>query len=99
MSPYIPYPIVAGPTASGKTALAIALAKHIGGEVVSADSMQIYDTVAVGTARPDEEEMCGVVHHLMGFLPLGREMVLAVKALLPLPSVVISTRSSMFTST
>ena len=69
MSPYVPYPIVAGPTASGKTALAIALAKHIGGEVVSADSMQIYDTVAVGTARPDEEEMSGVVHHLMGFLP------------------------------
>lgn len=65
-----PYPIIAGPTASGKTALAIALAKHLDGEVVSADSMQIYDTVAVGTARPTTEEMDGVPHHLMGFLPL-----------------------------
>ena len=77
MSPYVPYPIVAGPTASGKTALAIALAKHIGGEVVSADSMQIYDTVAVGTARPDEEEMSGVIHHLMGFLPLASKYSVA----------------------
>lgn len=64
------YPIVAGPTASGKTALAIALAKHLNGEVVSADSMQIYNDVWVGTARPDIEEMDGVIHHLMGFLPL-----------------------------
>lgn len=64
------YPIIAGPTASGKTALAIMLAQAIGGEVVSADSMQIYGDVAVGTARPSFEEMDGVVHHLMGFLPL-----------------------------
>ncbi len=65
------YPIIAGPTASGKTALAIQLAKAIGGEVVSADSMQIYSDVAVGTARPTIEEMDGVIHHLMGFLPLN----------------------------
>ncbi len=71
MRPYPPYPIIAGPTASGKTALAIAMAKYIGGEVVSADSMQIYDTVSVGTARPTVEEMDGVRHHLMGFLPLN----------------------------
>ncbi|MBE6806414.1 MAG: tRNA (adenosine(37)-N6)-dimethylallyltransferase MiaA [Ruminococcaceae bacterium] len=64
------YPIIAGPTASGKTALSIQLAKAIGGEVVSADSMQIYGGVAVGTARPTEEEMEGIPHHLMGFLPL-----------------------------
>lgn len=64
------YPIIAGPTASGKTALAILLAKEIDGEVVSADSMQIYGGVAVGTARPTVEEMDGVAHHLMGFLPL-----------------------------
>ena len=70
MSVYQPYPIIAGPTASGKTALAIALAKQIGGEVVSADSMQVYRDVAVGTARPTEEEMDGVPHHLLGFLPL-----------------------------
>lgn len=65
-----PYPIIAGPTASGKTSLAISVAKAIGGEVVSADSMQIYQEVSVGTARPTAEEMDGVPHHLMGFLPL-----------------------------
>lgn len=65
------YPIIAGPTASGKTALAIAVAKRLDGEVVSADSMQIYADVAVGTARPLEDEMEGIVHHLMGFLPLN----------------------------
>ena len=65
-----PYPIIAGPTASGKTALAVCLASAIGGEVVSADSMQIYDGVSVGTARPTTEEMEGVPHHLLGFLPL-----------------------------
>ncbi len=62
---------VAGPTASGKSALAIALAQRLNGEVVSADSMQIYDTIAIGTARPTAEEMAGVPHHLLGFLPLS----------------------------
>ncbi len=70
MSVYTPYPIIAGPTASGKTALAVLLSKEIGGEVVSADSMQIYDSVAVGTARPTQEEMQGIRHHLLGFLSL-----------------------------
>lgn len=68
--PFCPYPIIAGPTASGKTALAIQLAAMIGGEVVSADSMQIYDGVSVGTARPNIDEMQGVPHHLLGFVPL-----------------------------
>ncbi len=62
---------VAGPTASGKSALAIALAQRLGGEVVSADSMQIYDTISIGTARPSAEEMAGIPHHLLGFLPLS----------------------------
>lgn len=70
MIPKNPYPIIAGPTASGKTALAIALAKALDGEVVSADSMQIYDAVSVGTARPTLEEMDGVPHHLLGFVSL-----------------------------
>ena len=65
-----PYPIIAGPTASGKTALAVQLASAIDGEVVSADSMQIYAGVSVGTARPTAEEMQGIPHHLLGFLPL-----------------------------
>ncbi len=65
-----PYPIIAGPTASGKTSIAVALAKRLDGEVVSADSMQIYDEVFVGTARPTADEMQGVPHHLLGFVPL-----------------------------
>ena len=77
MAPKLCYPIIAGPTASGKTALAIALAKHLNGEVVSADSMQIYDTVSVGTARPTFEEMDGIIHHLMGFLPLSAKYSVA----------------------
>lgn len=67
---FCPYPIIAGPTASGKTALAVQIASAINGEVVSADSMQIYDGVSVGTARPTVEEMQAIPHHLMGFVPL-----------------------------
>lgn len=74
---YKPYPIVAGPTASGKTALAILLSKTIGGEVVSADSMQIYDGVSVGTARPTPEEMQGIPHHLLGFTALDQSYSVA----------------------
>lgn len=60
---------VVGPTASGKTALAVALAKYFDGEVVSADSMQIYKEMSIATAKPDEAEKQGIVHHLMDFLP------------------------------
>ncbi len=56
---------VAGPTASGKTALAIEIAKRISGEVVSCDSMQIYRGMDIGTAKPDAEEMCGIPHHMI----------------------------------
>ncbi len=65
-----PYPIIAGPTASGKTGVAVQLAKRLKGEVVSADSMQIYNEISIGTARPTAEEMDGVPHHLLGFVPL-----------------------------
>ena len=58
--------VICGPTASGKTALSIELAKKIGGEVVSADSMQIYDEMSIGTAKPDVEEMQGIKHYLVG---------------------------------
>ena len=57
--------IICGPTATGKTKLGVALAKQWNGEVVSADSMQIYRHMAIGTARPSEEEMEGVPHHMM----------------------------------
>ena len=60
---------IGGPTATGKTALSVALAKEFGGEVINADSMQIYQGLNVGTAKPTAEERQGVPHHLMDFLP------------------------------
>lgn len=59
--------VIAGPTASGKTAVAANLAKELNGEVVCADSMQIYKGMPIATAVPTEEEMCGVPHHLYSF--------------------------------
>ena len=56
---------VAGPTASGKTKMGVALARRFGGEVVSVDSMQIYRGMAIGTAAPTEEEMEGIPHHMV----------------------------------
>ena len=57
--------VISGPTASGKTALSIALAKAFDGEVVSADSMQIYRRMDIGTAKPTKQEMDGVPHHML----------------------------------
>lgn len=57
---------VVGPTASGKSALAAAMAQRLGGEVVSCDSMQIYKSMDVATAKPTEQEMLGIPHHLIG---------------------------------
>jgi len=56
---------IAGPTASGKTALAVELAKELGGEVVSCDSMQVYKRMDIGTAKPTAEEMQGIPHHML----------------------------------
>ena len=56
---------VVGPTASGKTALAVELAKELHGEVVSCDSMQIYKRMDIGTAKPSPEEMQGIPHHMI----------------------------------
>lgn len=56
---------VVGPTASGKTKLAVALALALNGEVVSADSMQIYRSMDIGTAKPTKAEMCGIPHHML----------------------------------
>jgi tRNA dimethylallyltransferase len=60
-----PVVAVVGPTATGKTALAVALARARGGEVVNADSMQLYRGMDIGTAKPDAEERAGVAHHLL----------------------------------
>jgi tRNA dimethylallyltransferase len=57
--------IVAGPTASGKTAFAIELAKHFGTEIISADSRQCYREMKIGVARPSEEELASVPHHFI----------------------------------
>ena len=58
--------VICGPTASGKTALSIELAKKINGEIVSCDSMQIYKDMDIGTAKPTVEEMQGIKHYLIG---------------------------------
>ena len=73
---------VVGPTASGKTALAIALAKELGGEIVSADSMQIYRGMDIATAKPTPEEMAEVPHHLIGFWPPEKPFSVAQYAIL-----------------
>ena len=67
-APLIPVVAVVGPTASGKSALAVELARLLNGEIVSADSKQIYRYMSVGTAVPTEEEMAGIPHHLLQFL-------------------------------
>lgn len=59
---------IVGPTASGKTALSVALAKHFNAEIISADSMQIYREMNIGTAKPSMEERQGIPHHLMGHI-------------------------------
>ncbi len=60
--------VVAGPTASGKTSFAIELAKRFAGEIVSADSMQIYKELNIASAKPTKEEQEGIPHHMMDFL-------------------------------
>ena len=56
---------IAGPTASGKTALAVELAKALNGEVISCDSMQIYESMNIGTAKPTKREMQGIAHYML----------------------------------
>ena len=73
--------VICGPTASGKTALSIELAKQIHGEIVSCDSMQIYQDMNIGTAKPTPEEMQGIKHYLIGYVsPEQRYSVADYKA-------------------
>ncbi len=60
--------VICGPTASGKTALSVELAKKINGEIVSCDSMQIYDEMQIGTARVTNDEMQGIKHYMVGMV-------------------------------
>ncbi len=64
--------VVAGPTASGKTALSIHLAKKYNAEVINADAQQVYKDVNIGTAKITKEEMENVKHHLLDFIPLDK---------------------------
>ncbi len=69
--------VIVGPTASGKTALGIHIAKHFNGEVVSGDSMQIYENMDIATAKPTIDEMDGIKHHLIGFVNPQKEYSVA----------------------
>lgn len=77
MSQKEPLLVICGPTASGKTRLAVELALSLDGEVVCADSMQVYEGLSIITARVTPEEMRGVPHHLTGFLPLEKSFSVA----------------------
>lgn len=77
MSEKIPLLAVVGATASGKTSLGVGLAKALGGEIVSADSMQIYKNIPIASAVPTDEEKSGIPHHLMEFLEVGEEFSVA----------------------
>ena len=73
-----PLIILTGPTAVGKTALSIRLAKAIGGEIISADSMQVYRHMDIGSAKVTKEEMDGVPHHLIDVLEPEEEFNVVV---------------------
>ena len=59
---------ITGPTASGKTALSISIAKRINAEIISVDSSLVYKRLDIGTAKPTEEEKQGIVHHLIDIM-------------------------------
>ena len=73
----IPVIAVVGPTASGKTSLSIEIAKRFSGQVVSADSMQIYEKMNIATAKPTDDEKQGIPHHLIGFQPIDKKFSVA----------------------
>ena len=73
----IPVIAVVGPTASGKTSLSIEIAKRFRGQVVSADSMQIYEKMNIATAKPTDGEMQGIPHHLISFQPIDKKFSVA----------------------
>ena len=68
MSDKKPIIVITGPTASGKTALSIEVAKAFNTEIISADSVQIYRYLNIGSAKPTPEEMDGITHHMLDFL-------------------------------
>tara|TARA_B100000686_G_scaffold296655_1_gene328378 strand:+ start:909 stop:1832 length:924 start_codon:yes stop_codon:yes gene_type:complete len=65
--------LLAGPTASGKSKLAIKLAKHFRGEIINADSMQVYKEISILTSKPKKKDMKIAKHHLYGFIPVKKK--------------------------
>ena len=65
--------IIAGPTATGKTSVSVALARAFDGEIVNADSMQVYRGMDIGTAKPTPEEQDGIPHHLLDVVDPDQE--------------------------
>ena len=63
---------IVGPTGVGKTKLSIALAKHYDAEIINCDAMQVYEGMDIGTAKVTTEEMDGIPHHLLSFVPVTR---------------------------
>ena len=64
--------LISGPTASGKSNLAVKLAKKINGEIINADSMQVYKQLKILTARPNRQEKKNIKHHLYGIIDLNK---------------------------
>ncbi len=79
--------VIAGPTASGKTALAVALARSLSGEIVNADSMQVYRGMDIGTAKPTYEERQGIPHHLLDVVNPDEDFNVAIYRRMALPIV------------
>ncbi|MEO7913637.1 MAG: tRNA (adenosine(37)-N6)-dimethylallyltransferase MiaA [Roseiflexaceae bacterium] len=75
---HIPLLVIVGPTAVGKTALAIALAQALGGEIISADSRQVYRGMDIGTAKPSADERAAIAHHLIDVVDPNEEFSLAL---------------------
>lgn len=90
--------VVAGPTASGKTTLAVEIAKAVGGEVISADSMQVYKGMEIASAAPTEQEMAGIEHHMVQFLERDVPFQPPISAILPAVLSAISYREAKFPS-
>ncbi len=74
--------VICGPTATGKTSLSVSVAKHLNGEIICADSMQIYKELSIGTAKVTPEEQGGVAHYLVDFLPPSQRFSVAEYTLL-----------------
>ena len=69
--------VITGPTGTGKTKLGIELAKRLNGEIVSADSMQIYKEMDIGTAKPTQKEQSEAIHHMIDILDMGENFSVA----------------------